>query len=426
METLLGGGPCGTDEEADTGVVLVVGSWVLVTSASLPDCSGGDPTVPSSDGAVGTTDVDAGCGILTAFSTFVEGVAELVFCSGRGSQVDASISDDVVAVTPSVLLAVVEGGALHKAGVPVPDTACTGASIWTGVTEAGSVETVGDVFASTGDDGVVSAADDERVDAVDTSDMVGHGVEGVCDEFAGAGADVEVDPAEAVQGLVAVAVWETVGAQVTVAGGELDACPTEAVPLLSAAAQDSWVSVEGQKDVGEAGDTFGCEGWHFAGEGSSSPLSPGVEVLADGCGSDPSAVVTDDGMFVFDDKESVTVAADATGVDVDTVLGEDTGVDVVEAAGGAAVTVWVDPGRVFTFVEAFGVCSTGGEDSDIAGVDVTGESGGNAAASVGTVDVEAWSWSGAGSRTHGFVVIEEFPSDCSVRPWDKAGAGVEV
>lgn len=121
------------------------------------------------------------------------------------------------------------------------------------------------------------------------------------------------------------------------------------------------------------------EGWHF--DSTLSPLSTGADVIADGCGSDASVVVTDDGMFVF---VSVTVVFDVC------VLREDIDVDAVRGAGVAAVIVWVDSGRVFTVAEAIGFCSTGGEEGLITSVDVTGGAGGNAATLLGIIDVEEW------------------------------------
>lgn len=76
-ETLLGERPRGTVGGADTAVV--VGSWVLVTT-SVPrtDLSGDGAPVTGSDAGVGAIDVDAECRTVTASSTFVEGVAEVV------------------------------------------------------------------------------------------------------------------------------------------------------------------------------------------------------------------------------------------------------------------------------------------------------------------------------------------------------------
>lgn len=59
---------------------MVGDAWVFGTmSAPLTDLSGGDSTVTESFPGVGTT-VDTRRGILTAFPTFVEGVALLVDC----------------------------------------------------------------------------------------------------------------------------------------------------------------------------------------------------------------------------------------------------------------------------------------------------------------------------------------------------------
>lgn len=236
-------------------MALVGDSWVFVTRSAPLTGFSGDATVTDSCTGVGTIDVDTECGILTAFSTFVEGVAELVDCLG-GSLVEASVSgvgDVVTTVTISILLVVVtladgvEGGALHNvetAGVPVTETVSTGVSVTisTDIAEATSGETCGAVtlvFASTGEDRVVSIADDELADAAEASDMVGHGVESVCDELTVGGTDVRVDCVEAVERLAAVAFCVTVGAQVRVAEEEMDACSNGVVSALISAAQDT-------------------------------------------------------------------------------------------------------------------------------------------------------------------------------------------
>lgn len=95
-------------------------------------------------------------------------------------------------------------------------------------------------------------------------------------------------------------------------------------------------------------------------------------------------MLTDDGMFVFDNKVSVTFAVGATGPDVEAVFKDDADVDCVGGgcSGGAAVVAWVVSGGVFTAAETIGFCSTGGEDS--------GTAGGNAATVLGRGDMEAW------------------------------------
>lgn len=230
-------------------------SWVFVTMLEpLPGLSGDDDTVIGSDSGVGATEVDTECRTVTASSTFAEGVAEVVYCLKGGSQGDASISGagDVVTVTVSILIIGVtvtdgvNGGVLQKdetAGVSATETVFTGASaaISIDVAEANSVDTFGDVtlvFASTGEDGVVTIATDELVDAVVVSHMVGYDVKGGCGGLAAVTPHDKVDRVEAEEGLVAVAVWVTVGAQLTVAGAEMDACSNEVVPVLIAAAQD--------------------------------------------------------------------------------------------------------------------------------------------------------------------------------------------
>lgn len=101
-----------------------------------------------------------------------------------------------------------------------------------------------------------------------------------------------------------------------------------------------------------------------------SLLSAGAEVIADGCGSDASVVVTDG-------RTSGTV------IDV-CVLKGDTG-GVVGGAGVASVTMWIDSGRVFIVWDTIGACSAGGEEGlEIPGVGVTG---GGAGTLLGTTDV---------------------------------------
>lgn len=266
--------------------------WVCVTrSAPLTDFSGDNATVGDPLAAVGTIDVDTEGGIWTAFSTFVEEVAELVevACLEAGSQVDASVSGagDVVTVTVSILLVVVpladgvEGGALQNtetAGGPVTGTVFTGVSVTTStdLAEANSGETFGAVTlrcVSAGGDRVVSAADEELTDAVEVSGMGGHGVERVCDELTAEGTEVTVDCVDAVERLAAVAFWVTVGAQVRAAEEETDACSTDVVSVLLSAARDVRVSAEGQNEVAEAVDDTV----------SQTTLSAGVEAMADGC-----------------------------------------------------------------------------------------------------------------------------------------------
>lgn len=270
--------------------------WVCVTrSAPLTDFSGDNATVRDPLAAVGTIDVDTEGGIWTAFSTFVEEVAELVevACLEAGSQVDASVSGagDVVTVTVSILLVVVpladgvEGGALQNtetAGGPVTGTVFTGVSVTTStdLAEANSGETFGAVTlrcVSAGGDRVVSAADEELTDAVEVSGMGGHGVERVCDELTAEGTEVTVDCVDAVERLAAVAFWATVGAQVRAAEEETDACSTDVVSELLSAARDVRVSAEGQNEVAEAGDSAVDD------TVSQTTLSAGVEAMADGC-----------------------------------------------------------------------------------------------------------------------------------------------
>lgn len=199
------------------------------SGGSVADFSGESTGMDSLTG-VGTTDVDSECGILTTFSTSVEGDAGLVDCFEGGSQVDASVSGagDVVPVTVSVLLVVVPlaGGALQDTGttgVPVPETVFTGVSvpISTGAAEANSGETFGAVTLV--EDRGVSTAD-ELVGAAGASDMVGPGVESVCGGLTAEGR--------------AGSFWVTVGAQVRVAEEEMDAWSTEVVSALTSAAQD--------------------------------------------------------------------------------------------------------------------------------------------------------------------------------------------
>lgn len=132
-------------------------------------------------------------------------------------------------------------------------------------------------------------------------------------------------------------------------------------------------------------------------------------------------------MFVLDNKVSVTFAVGVTGRDVETVFEDDADVGCVGGGGGgAAVVARVVSGGVFAVVEAIEFRSTeGGEDSGIAGVEVTGRAGGHAATVLGRRDMEAWLGFGAG--TSGFAVMEEFSSDCRMwKSWARAGAGVEV
>lgn len=327
------------------------------------------PTAPSGDDApgtgwhsgVGATDVDTECRTGMAASTFAEGAAEVVCCSEGASRDDA-----VVTVTVSILFmggtlaGAVVGGALQKAetaGLPVTET------VFTGVSAAGE--------ASIGAGGVGTMAA-ELVDAAEETDIVGHDGEGGCDALAAA----LVACVEAVERLEAGAIWATFGAQVTVAGAEMDACSNGGDPGLVAVPQDICVSAEGQNKVAEA-----AEGWRFAVDGALSLPSPGVEVIADGCSTDASVVVAGDGMFVLDGKMSGTVVNDVC------VPREDAG-DVVGGAGVASVTVWVDSGRVFAVWDTTGACSTGGEEGLEA--PVVGETGGSAGTLLGLTDVEEW------------------------------------
>lgn len=101
-----------------------------------------------------------------------------------------------------------------------------------------------------------------------------------------------------------------------------------------------------------------------------SLLSPGAEVIADGCGSDASVLVTD---------------ARMSGTVIDVCVFTD---GVVGGAGVASVTVWIDSGRVFTVWDTIGACSTGGEEGlEVPGVGVTG---GHAGTLLGTTDVDEW------------------------------------
>lgn len=101
---------------------------------------------------------------------------------------------------------------------------------------------------------------------------------------------------------------------------------------------------------------------------------------------------TDDGMFVSDNKVSVTFAVGVTGPGVETVFKGDADVGCVGGgSGGAAVVARVASGGVFTVAEAIGFRSTGGEeDSGIPGIELTGIAGGNAATVLGRRDTEAW------------------------------------
>lgn len=225
-------------------------SWVFVTSAPLPSLSGDDDTMIGSDSGVGATEVGTECRTLTASSTLAEGVAEVVYCLKGGSQDEHSISGagDAVTVTVSIVIMGltvtdgVNGGVLQKvetAGVSATETVFTGAfaAISTDFAEANSADTFGDVmlvFASIGEDGVVTIATDGLVDDVVVSHMVGHDVKGGCNRLAAVTSHDKVDCVEAGEGLV----WVTVGAQLTVAGAEMDACSNEVVPVLTAAAQD--------------------------------------------------------------------------------------------------------------------------------------------------------------------------------------------
>lgn len=145
----------------------------------------------------------------------------------------------------------VMGGVLdtaETAGVPVTETLFSAAISL--VAETNSVDTFGD--ASIGADGDVTMAA-ELVDAVEESDTVGQDVEGGCDAHAALGLQFEVACVEAVERLEALAIWVTVGAQVTAAGAEIDTCSNEVDPVLMSVAQ-FLVSAEGQNKVAEAGE----------------------------------------------------------------------------------------------------------------------------------------------------------------------------
>lgn len=259
----------------------------------VTDFSGDAAAAMDSLSAVGTTDVDTECGVLTTVSTFVEGDAGLVDCLEGGSLVDASAdvsgAGDVVTVTVSILPVVVapadgvEGGALQNtetAGAAVPETVFTGVSVTistAAAAETNSGETFGAVtlaFVSTGEDRGVSTAG-ETDDAAEASDMVGHGVESVCGELAAEWTAARLDWIEAAGRLAAAACGVTAGAQARVAGEETGACSNEVVSALTSAAQDVRVSAEGQNEVAETGEV--------AAQAALSPLSTRGEVPADGC-----------------------------------------------------------------------------------------------------------------------------------------------